>query len=73
MAGSTLYCAGTIDPVALTCSSGWEVVVASLPFDPSQLDPEQVVAAIGSGMAVACTVFGAVFGARAILNFLRRS
>lgn len=71
MAGLTLYCAGVVDTSALTCSTGWQAVVAQAPFDPASIDPEQVVAAISGGMFASVTVFAAVWGARVLLNFIK--
>lgn len=72
MAGLSLYCAGVIDTVALTCSTGWQAVAATPPFDPSQLDPSLLVAAISAGAFVSASVFGAAWGARQLLNFIKR-
>lgn len=72
MAGLSLYCAGVVDTDVLTCSSGWQSVVASPPFDPSQLDPAQVVAFVAAGMFAGTTVFATVWGARILLDFLKR-
>jgi len=71
MAGLSLYCAGVIDTSALTCSTGWQAIVATPPFDPSQLDPATIVGALGAGMFVSTTLFAFVFGCRQILNFLK--
>lgn len=61
-----------IDTSTLSCSSGWQSVVASPPFDPSQLDPAQVVEFVAAGLFVGTTVFAAVWGVRILLNFIRR-
>lgn len=72
MPGLSLYCAGVVDTVALTCSTGWQAVAAAPPFDPSQLDPGLIAASVGAGLFVGTTVYGAAFGARTLLNFIKR-
>lgn len=71
MSGLTLYCAGVIDLSALTCSTGWQSVVANPPFSASQLDPVVLGAMFGAGFFVMVPVWAACQGARFLLSMLK--
>lgn len=53
------------------CSGSWVLVQASVPFDPSTLDPASLAQAFGVGFVLICTPLAAIFGARAILKMIK--
>lgn len=71
MAGLSLYCAGVIDTSLLTCSTGWQQVVAQPPFDPSQLDPSLIAVMVAGGFFIMVPVWAACIGLRALLSVIR--
>ena len=70
MSGITLYCAGVVDTAALTCSTGWQAVVANAPFDPSMLDPELMALMFAGGFFVMVPVWAAAFGVKKLIQTL---
>jgi hypothetical protein len=71
MAGLSLYCAGEIDLSALTCSTGWQAVVANPPFDVSQLDPELLAVMFAGGFFIMVPVWAACIGVQKLLSVIR--
>jgi hypothetical protein len=71
MAGLSLYCAGEIDLSALTCSTGWQSVVANPPFDISQLDPELLAVMFAGGFFFMVPVWVACIGVQKLLSVIR--
>lgn len=72
MSGLSLYCAGVIDTAAVTCSTGWQAVVAEQPFDLTQLDPVVLVTAFATGFFLLSPVWVVCYGAGEVLKFIRR-
>jgi hypothetical protein len=70
---ATLYCPGDISteggiPV---CSSQWEVMPYTPPFDVSQLDPTTLGQAFGAGFTVVASALVVTIGIRALVNFVK--
>ena len=69
-----LICEGTITDIASAfpqCTTGWEVQVASLPFDPSLIDPVVVAQLIGAGFMLYFTPWVFVWSASKLIQLLR--
>jgi hypothetical protein len=71
MSGLTLYCDGAVDVTALTCSTGWQSVVANPPFDISQLDPAALASAFGYGFFLFVGVWAVCKGCELVLSMLK--
>lgn len=70
----TISCEGVISVANqgyATCSTGWVVQAAALPFEYSQIDPEIVVAMFGGGFVLAVTVWAMGYGAGQLLKLLK--
>ncbi len=70
----TIVCEGTITQSSegfATCSTGWLVQLASVPFDYSQLQPETVMTVFTAGFVLYLTGWAVAFGAAQMLNVIR--
>ncbi len=70
----TLYCPSDIstDSGVPVCSSSWEVLPYTPPFDPSQLDPFTLAQAFGAGFTLVATFMVMSMGIRAFLTFVKK-
>jgi len=71
---STIICNGTIQEEingSAICSTGWEVQIASLPFDLSQIDPSVATAMFGAGFGLFITPWATAWGFSQLLKLLR--
>lgn len=70
----TLYCPADLssDGGVPVCSSTWEVLPYTPPFDPSQLDPTFLAQAFGAGFTLVSTCMVMAMGIRALLTFIKK-
>lgn len=71
VSSSYMVCTGDIDPVALTCSTGWAASPHVPPFDTSQIDPTVVAALFGGGFVLYITPWAIAWGASQLLRLIR--
>lgn len=71
----TLYCPSDLssDGGVPVCSSSWELLSQTPPFDPSQLDPNVLAQAFGAGFTLVAFFMVGSMGIRAFLNFIKQS
>lgn len=67
---NSIFCDGVIDTVALTCSTGWQVVSAA-PFDPATLDPIKIAGAVGVGFFVLVPLWAATIGLKYLIQSIK--
>lgn len=69
----TLYCPADLssDGGVPVCSSSWEVLPYTPPFDPSQLDPVLLGQAFGAGFTLVATFMVISMGVRVFVNFVK--
>jgi len=70
---SYLVCNGTLDLVAVTCSTGWEAssYAPFAPFDPASLDPVLIAGAVGVGFFVLVPVWAASIGLKYLIQSIK--
>lgn len=68
-----LACDGEVSVIASTptCTGAWVLVHAPEPFDPANLDLEQLGVAFGVGFTIVATCICIGIGCKAILDFLK--
>ncbi|MEY8199722.1 MAG: hypothetical protein RPS47_10825 [Colwellia sp.] len=71
---SMIVCSGVISSLpdgSTSCSTGWELQVASLPFELSQIDPSVATAMFGAGFGLFITPWATAWGFSQLLKLLR--
>lgn len=54
------------------CSGQWQQQIVVAPFDPSEIQPDVAFSLFMGGFLIFLTPWAAAFGARQILNMIRR-
>lgn len=71
---STIVCEGVITHVPdgfPECSTGWLQQIATIPFDPGQIDPAVATALFGGGFSMVVIPWAAAWGLSKLLSLLR--
>lgn len=62
----------TVENVVLPkCSTGWQIIAQTAPFESSQIDPLVVVALVSGGFLLYLTPWAAAYGFSSLLKLLR--